>query len=134
MSGKDWQLSDPELIAVVIMGLVILGGIGWTFAREMFFWKNATDQHDLLKQFNETIRNQTECMKAQFEDAERRIDRFEGLSAGQKQELVNLIVATEQRIIGSLRDMLMRSQGLNVNFNQDVDRANVNTGGTQSNH
>lgn len=113
---------------VLIMSFIILGGVAWTFAREMFIWKSSNDQHDLLQQFNDTIKEQTKCMKEQFDDAERRIDRFEGLSAGQKQELVNLIVATEQRIIGSLRDMLMRSQGMNVNFNQDVDRANVNTG------
>jgi hypothetical protein len=118
---------------VLFLGFVILGGIGWTFAREMFIWKSTNDQHDLLQQFNDTIKEQTKCMKEQFDDAERRIDRFEGLSAGQKQELVNLIVATEQRIIGSLRDMLMRSQqGMNVNFNHDAQGTQIGNGNKQS--
>jgi hypothetical protein len=126
VSGKDWQLSDAAwIVLVLVMSFIILGGVGWTFAREMFIWRSTNDQHDLLQQFNDTIKEQTRCMKEQFDDAERRIDRFEGLSAGQKQELVNLIVATEQRIIGSLRDMLMRSQGMNVNFNHDANGTQI---------
>lgn len=96
------------------MGLTILGGVGWMFAREMFFWKATSDQHELLKQFNSTIEKQTECVQAQFDDAERRIDRFEGISLTQKQELVSLIVDTERRIIESMRDMMRQAASVTI--------------------
>jgi len=112
------------VIVVILMSCIILGGAVWTLAREMFFWKSSVDQHELLKQFNSTIEKQTECVQAQFEDAERRIDRFEGMSAGQKQELVRLILDTERRIVESMRDIMRQAAGVTIQNSTGSSSAN----------
>lgn len=116
-------------LSVVILLLITVIGIGWAIVRERHMVNMHNQQTHAIVDIEKTIAEGTEAIRAGFESLQKKIERSDDISDDKRQEIVRLIVDVERRLMDTMRDNLARiQQGMQVNFNQDVDRANVNTG------